>query len=88
MKGETFEIELVDGTKKEATVITIIKSEEKNTEYIYYSVNDDDDADGNASIFSSKIVNKDGQDTIVNLDSEEERQYAYNLFSETYKKLR
>ena len=28
MKGETFEIELVDGTKKQATLITIIKSEE------------------------------------------------------------
>lgn len=88
MKGETFEIELVDGTKKQATLITIIKSEEKNTEYVYYSVDDDNDEDGNASIFSSKIINEDGKEVIVNLDNEEERQYAYQLFSETYKKLR
>ena len=33
MKGEKFEIELTDGTKKEATFVTRIKSEEKNTEY-------------------------------------------------------
>ena len=88
MKEEKFEIELIDGTKKQATLIAVIKSEEKNIEYVYYSIDDDDEEDGNASIFASKIVETDGKEFIKNLDDEDERQYAYNLFSETYKKLR
>ena len=88
MKEEKFEIELIDGTKKQATLIAVIKSEEKNIEYVYYSIDDDDEEDGNASIFASKIVETDGKEFIQNLDDEDDRQYAYNLFSETYKKLR
>lgn len=88
MKGEKFEVELVDGTKKEATLVTRIKSEEKNIEYIYYAIDDDNDADGNASIYASKIIKENDKDIIKNLDNEEERQYAYKLFSETYKTLR
>ena len=88
MKGEQFEVEFVDGTKKQATLVTRIKSEEKNTEYVYYSIDDDEDENGNASIYTSKIVKEDDKDIIKNLDNEEERQYAYKLFSETYKTLR
>lgn len=85
MKGEKFEVNIEGLGKKEATLITIIKSEEKNIEYVYYSIDEEDES---ASIYASKIVNEDGKDVIKNLDNEEERQYAYNLFSETYKKLK
>ena len=88
MKGEKFEVELIDGSKKQATLVTRIKSEEKNMEYIYYAIDDDDDNNGNASIYASKIVTENDKDVIKNLDNEDERQYAYKLFSETYKKLR
>ena len=88
MKGEKFEIELIDGTKKEASLVTIIKSDEKNIEYIYYSIDEDELEDGNVSIYASKIVNENGEDIVKNLDNEDERQYAYKLFSETYKKLK
>lgn len=88
MKGEKFEIELADGTKKEASFVTRIKSEEKNIEYIYYAIDDDDDANGNVTIYASKIVMENDKEVIRNLDGEEERQYAYKLFAETYKKLR
>ena len=88
MKGEKFEIELIDGTKKEATLVTRIKSEEKAIEYIYYAIDDDDDENGNASIYASKIIKENDKDVIKNLDNEDERQFAYKLFSETYKKLR
>ena len=88
MKGEKFEIELVDGSKKEATLVTIIKSEEKGIEYVYYAIDDDEDEKGNASIYASKIINENGEDIVKNLDNEDERQYAYKLFSETYKKLK
>ena len=88
MKGEKFEIELIDGTKKQATLVTRIKSEEKNNEYIYYAIDDDDNENGTASIYASKIVIEDNKEVVKNLDNEDERQYAYKLFSETYKKLR
>lgn len=85
MKGEKFEVNIEGIGKTEATLVTVIKSEEKNIEYVYYSI---DEEDGSASIYASKFVNIDGKDIIRNLDDEEERQYAYNLFSETYKKLK
>ena len=88
MKGEKFEIELVDGTKKEASLVTIIKSDKNNIEYVYYSIDEDELEDGNVSIYASKIVKENGEDFIKNLDNEDERQYAYRLFSETYKKLK
>lgn len=88
MKGEKFEVEFVDGSKKEASLVTIIKSEEKGIEYIYYSIDEDDNEDGNVSIYASKIINENGEDVVKNLDNEDERQYAYKLFSETYKKLK
>ena len=88
MKGEKFEIELIDGTKKQATLVTRIKSEENNNEYIYYAIDDDDNENGTASIYASKIVIEDNKEVVKNLDNEDERQYAYKLFSETYKKLR
>ncbi|MBQ9023795.1 MAG: DUF1292 domain-containing protein [Bacilli bacterium] len=88
MKGEKFEIELIDGSKKEATLVTRIKSEEKGFEYIYYAIDDDNEENGNASIYASKIIKENDKEVIKNLDNEDERQYAYKLFSETYKKLR
>lgn len=88
MKGEKFEVEFIDGTKKEATLVTRIKSDEKNIEYVYYAIEDDTDPNGNASIYASKIVDVDGKEVMKNLDDEDERQYAYKVFSETYKKLR
>ena len=85
MKGEKFEINIEGQGKKEATLVTIIKSEENDTEYIYYSIAEEDQS---ASIYASKIVNIEGKDVIKNLDNEEERQYAYNLFSKTYKEIK
>ena len=88
MKGEKFELEFIDGSKKEATLVTIIESKEKGYEYIYYAIDDDDDENGNATIYASKILKENDKEVIRNLDDEDERQYAYKLFSETYKKLR
>ena len=85
--GDKFEIELKDGTKKEATLITRIKQEGSDVEYLFYSV-DDDASSENVSIYASKLVIEDGKEVMKNLDNEEERQQAYKVFSETYKKLR
>lgn len=90
MKGKTFEIELENGEKKQATLITRIKPESKDCEYIYYAIEDEDNSgdEGTSTIYASKIKEVDGKQIIDNLDDEEERQYAYKVFSETYKKLR
>lgn len=84
--GEKFEIELENGKKTEATLITRIKSENINNEYIYYFVTNDDD--NSVSIYSSKIVKEDGKNIMKDLENEDERKEAYKVFSETYKSLR
>lgn len=84
--GEKFEVELNNGEKKEATLITRIKSEGSTNEYIYYFIKNDNDND--VSIYASKIVIENGKNMMKNLENEEERQEAYKIFSETYKSLR
>ena len=84
--GEKFEVELNNGEKKEATLITRIKSEGSTNEYIYYFIKNDNDND--VYIYASKIVIENGKNMMKNLENEEERQEAYKIFSETYKSLR
>ena len=84
--GEKFEVELNKKKKKEATLITRIKSEGSTNEYIYYFIKNDNDND--VSIYASKIVIENGKNMMKNLENEEERQEAYKIFSETYKSLR
>ena len=84
--GEKFEVELNNGEKKEATLITRIKSEGSTNEYIYYFIKNDNDNE--VSIYASKIVIENGKNIMKNLENEEERQEAYKIFSETYKSLR
>lgn len=84
--GDKFEIELKNGTKEEATLITRINAENTNNEYIYYFIKNTND--DNVSIYASKIVKEDGKEVMKDLENEEERQEAYKIFSETYKSLR
>ena len=84
--GDNFEIELNNGKKKEATLITRINAENAKNEYIYYFIKNTDD--NNVSIYASKIIKEDGKEIMKDLENEEERQEAYKIFSETYKSLR
>ena len=84
--GDKFEIELKNGKKEEATLITRINAENAKNEYIYYFIKNIDD--NNVSIYASKIVKEDGKEIMKDLENEEERQEAYKIFSETYKSLR
>ncbi len=84
--GDKFEIELKNGKKKEATLITRINAENTKNEYIYYFIKNT--GDNNVSIYASKIVKEDGKEIMKDLENEEERQEAYRIFSETYKSLR
>lgn len=84
--GDKFEIELKNGKKEEATLITRINAENAKNEYIYYFIKNTDD--NNVSIYASKIIKEDGKEIMKDLGNEEERQEAYKIFSETYKSLR
>ena len=84
--GDKFEIELKNGKKEEATLITRINAENTKNEYIYYFIKNT--GDNNVSIYASKIVKEDGKEIMKDLENEEERQEAYRIFSETYKSLR
>ena len=84
--GDKFEIELKNGKKEEATLITRINAENAKNEYIYYFIKNTDD--DNVSIYASKIIKEDGKEIMKDLENEEERQEAYKIFSETYKSLR
>ena len=84
--GDKLEIELKNGKKEEATLITRINAENAKNEYIYYFIKNTDD--NNVSIYASKIVKEDGKEIMKDLENEEERQEAYKIFSETYKSLR
>ena len=81
--GDKFEIELKNGKKEEATLITRINAENTKNEYIYYFIKNT--GDNNVSIYASKIVKEDGKEIMKDLENEEERQEAYRIFSETYK---
>ena len=52
--GDKFEIELKNGKKEEATLITRINAENAKNEYIYYFIKNTDD--NNVSIYASKII--------------------------------
>ena len=84
--GDKFEIELKNGKKEEATLITRINAENTKNEYIYYFIKNT--GDNNVSIYASKIVKEDGKEIMKDLENEEERQETYRIFSETYKSLR
>lgn len=88
---DKFLVSLETGQTKVATPITRLKIDGTDAEYLYYSIEDDEDKD-KVLILASRIVIKEenGQkvETIKDLENEEERQIAFQLFSETYKKLK
>ena len=89
--NEKFIVSLENGQTKVATPITRLLIEGTDTEYYYYAIDDDDDSE-KVSILAQRIVieDQDGKkvETLKDLENEEERQMAFQLFSETYKILK
>lgn len=89
--GDKFIVNLETGQTKVATPITRLKIDGTDAEYLYYGIDDDNDKD-KISILASRIIvkEKDGKmvETLKDLENEEERQIAFQLFSETYKVLK
>ena len=82
---EKFFVVLEDGRRVEATPITRLKLGETDVEYIYYSIDEENDE---VSILASRLEVRNNEEVFVDLKDEEERQIVYELFSETYKKLK
>ena len=61
--GDKFEVELANGNKKEATLITRVKPEGKDIEYIYYFIEDEEDSN-NVAIYASKVVKEDNKNVM------------------------
>lgn len=89
--NDKFIISLETGQTKVATPITRLKIDGTDAEYLYYSIDDENDSD-KVSILASRIIIKDSDgkkvETLKDLENEEERQIAFQLFSETYKLLK
>lgn len=85
---EKFILTLDNGKKVPATPITRLLVDGTEIEYFYYSIEEDDSDSGDVAILASRILVEDGKEKLVDLADEEERQVAYNLFSETYKRVK
>ena len=82
---DKFFVVLEDGRRVQATPITRLKLSGTDVEYLYFSI---DEENNEVSIMATRIEVKDNKEILVDLKDEEERQIAYELFSETYKKLK
>lgn len=90
---ETFLVEDENGKELVATVITRIKVEDTDLEYLIYSIDDEKDTrnvpenDKHVIIMAAK-VNKDenGDEYLTNIEDEEEKKAIYDAFTESYNK--
>lgn len=90
---ETFLVEDEKGKELVATVITRIKVEDTDLEYLIYSIDDEKDTrnvpenDKHVIIMAAK-VNKDenGDEYLTNIEDEEEKKAIYDAFTESYNK--
>ena len=89
---ETFIVEDENGKDIEATVITRMQVEDTDLEYLIYSIDDETDTrdvpddEKQIIIMAAKIIkNENGEETLSNIEDEEEKKAVYEAFSETYK---
>ena len=82
-----FEIN-INGIDKIAHIVTRLELENTDIEYIYYNVDDEKNDDGEYLLFASRIENtENGKEEIIELDNEDEKRIAFELFSHVYKNI-
>ncbi len=78
----------VDGVDKIAHVVTRLEVDGTGIEYIYYHVDGEKDSSGDNYLFSGRVdIDDDGEEEIIEIESEEEKKIAFELFANTYKNL-
>lgn len=83
-----FEIN-INGIDKIAHIVTRLELENTDIEYIYYNVDGEKNTNNDCLLFSSRIkVNEDGTEEIIEIENEEEKKIAFELFSIAFKNLK
>ncbi len=78
----------IDGKDKVANIITRLELEDTGIEYIYYYLDDELDQNGDNYLFSARVeTDDDGNEEVIEIQDEEEKQIAFELFSNTYKNI-
>ena len=75
-----FEIN-INGIDKIAHIVTRLELENTDIEYIYYNVDGEKNTNNDYLLFSSRIkVNEDGTEEIIEIENEEEKKIAFDIF--------
>mgnify|MGYP004667201689 FL=1 len=78
----------INGVDKIAHIVTRLELENIGIEYIYYNVDDEKNVDDEYLLFASRIkVNEDGTEEIDEIENDEEKKIAFELFSTAFKNL-
>ena len=88
----TFYVEDENGKEILATEITRMKVEDTDLEYLIYAIDDESDTrdvpedEKQVIIMAARIVKgENGEETLENLEDEEEKQAVFEAFSDAYK---
>ena len=78
----------IDGIDKAAHIVTRLEVTGTGVEYIYYNVDGEKDENGDLYLFTSRVKsNEDGTDEIIEIENEDEKKIAFEIFSKAYKEL-
>lgn len=80
-----FEIN-INGIDKVAHIVARLKLENTDIEYIYYNIDDEKNINGDYLLFASRIqLNENGTEEITEIENDEEKGIAFELFSRAFK---
>ena len=78
----------IDWIDKTAHIVTRLEVTGTGVEYIYYNVDGEKDENGDLYLFTSRVKsNEDGTDEIIEIENEDEKKIAFEIFSKAYKEL-
>lgn len=79
----------INGVDKIAHIVTRLELENTGIEYIYYNVDGEKNINDDYLLFASRIkVNEDGTEEINEIENDEEKNIAFELFSTAFKNLK
>lgn len=77
-----------NGIDKIAHIVTRLEVVDTGIEYVYYNIDDEKDENGELYLFSSRVkINDDGTEDVVEIENEDEKEIAFEIFSKAYKEL-
>ena len=79
---------IVDGVEKTAEVVTKLDISDIGLSYVYYYIKEDNDTEETEKELLASIVVPDGDEheKIIGIQSEEEKKFAFQIYSDYYKK--